>query len=785
MSIWEDRWTMHGYCLCVTGSVARGEQTDYSDLDLLVLEGSPDDGQMQRVVPSLCEGIVGELSRGIEHVSVVMRSLGDVSTMIETDIRSWVAQMDALFIAGNPSVYHKFREEMRVAVEQGRKHILSALESLTRGRHQQYGTAVSLLEPNIKNSAGTLRDIHLIYHIRLLDVITSRKKGAAALPNVREALSESSLSKARIHAVIDAYDFFLTVRASMHRLSGHLHDTLDFELQRSVAVSLGMHSHDGRKNVERFMRAYYAHARAVHVSVQLVLHDARHSCGLDAEDPESIRWDPSTPLDEHEAMDIFLEMAKGKRHASGTLIRAMDMLKGKTFRPETMRRFDTILREGTEVATTLMFMQEHGILAAVLPEFAALEHYFQHNIYHFFTVDEHTLRAIHMTETHLREDAAIARMLDSLPDKSVLYYAILLHDIAKPIDLSHHERVGADLVPAILHRYGREDIVDSVAFLVREHLRMEQLAFRRNFREISSLQPFLDIVQSVERLDLLYLLTLADMAALNPVVLTDWKRELLRELHQVATHMLSAGPEQGANPTFTREATDRVDTLFTTDSRDFSAAVQDVIDGELVRMDIRHHRGFSEVTIFCLDRPQLLSQFAAALFGTDCSIVDASIETRHDVVIDTFRVVDIITDGHLRDEQCALLRNMIRAVCAGEIDAGAVFDRYRRKWIRKMRKMPRTHVPMDVVYHPHRTAAGDAQTIVEVYAPDAFGLLYVLSAELSLFGLNVVFAKIATRVDGVVDSFYVVDGDGSAYTDASRREQLRLRLLEKIHALAE
>ncbi|MDX9758068.1 MAG: HD domain-containing protein [Bacteroidota bacterium] len=790
--MWEDRWTARGYCLCVTGSVARAGQTDFSDLDLLVLQGSPDDDHENHTGKNVSDDqesfdarITAALSSGIEHVSVGVRSLDDVSAMIDTDIRSWVAQMDARYIAGHTVTYRAFREGMKVTVKKRREHILAGLELLTRERHRQYGSAVSLLEPNIKNSAGTLRDIHGIYYIGLLDVIASRPLGTEPLPDIREILSTMDLSQARRHALIDAYGFFLSVRAEMHRHSGHLHDSLDFELQRSVATSLGMRSHDEKKTVERFMRAYYAHARAVHVSVQLAFHDARQSSSSHGNRPHEPETDHALPLDEQDVMEVFLAMATGQRQPSAALIRAMDAFRGKTFRAETMRRFDDLLRTGTSIAATLMFMHEHGVLSAVLPEFAALEHFFQHNVYHFFTADEHTLRAIHATETRLRDDAAIARLLDQIPDKSVLYYAILLHDIAKPIDLAHHEQIGADLVPTILRRYGRHDIIDTVSFLVREHLRMEQLAFRRNFREITSLQPFLAVVQSVQRLDLLYLLTLADMAALNPGVLTDWKRELLRELHEVATRMLSTESTTDGASVSIRERADSSDTLFTTDGRDFSAAVQDVIDGELVRMDMRHHRAFSEVTIFCLDRPLLLSQFAAALFGADCSIVDASIETRHDVVIDTFRVVDIITDGHLREEQCSLLRNMIRAVCAGELEAGAIFDRYRRKWIRKLRKLPTTHIPTDVVYHPHHTASGAEQTIVDVYAPDTFGLLYVLSAELSLFGLNVAFAKIATRVDGVVDSFYVVDESGGAFTDSTRREQLRLRLLEKIQALAE
>ncbi len=775
---WREDWTKSDYCLCVTGSVARNEETSFSDTDLLVIHQNDEPSSRMN------EDIISTLSARLENASITVRSLDDIASMLETDIRSWVAQMDAVFLTGAEKVFCLFRTIVRDGVLQKNAQIIEALEALTKERYAQYGNAVSLLEPNVKNSAGTLRDVHTVYYLGLLDALVDIPVSTDPWPAVPSVLNQLSLIPERRAALRAAYEFLLQVRDQMHVVSGHLHDTLDYDLQRKVARLLGFGEQEQRKGVELFMHSYYRHARSVHISLQLVFHDQKRKLGMDRVTDQGILSldDASETLDDVGIMRLFLKMAQRRSSPGGDIIRAMDTVADTHFSPEALRLFDQILGMPHHVADTLKVMHELGVLGRILPEFSALEHFFQHNVYHFFTADEHTLRAIHACETSMREQDHIARVLAELPDVSVLYYAVLLHDIAKPLDLPRHEFVGAELAPEILKRFGRDDIVETVSFLVREHLSMEQLAFRRNIREVTTLQPFIQRIRTVERLNLLYLLTVADMSALNPGVLTDWKRELLRELYDTVRHVLETGDTGVEQIQQQIEETVPESALSETE---YTAAIQDVIDGQRVRIHLQHHRAYTEVSIFCIDRPQLLALFSAALFGADCSIVDASIDTHNDVVVDTFRVVDIFSGKHLRAEQAAQLRQMIQSVCAGELDAEQLFERYRRKWVRKLRKLPKKNVTLDVAYIPHFSADGGEQTIVEVYAPDTFGLLYRLASELSTFGLNVVFAKIATRVDGVVDSFYVVDSEGKAFTDEQKRQELKQRLLGQISILTQ
>ncbi|MBR9976090.1 MAG: HD domain-containing protein [Bacteroidetes bacterium] len=746
-------------------------------MDLIVIQGKEGEG-----TDAVARDIIGVLSREIEHVSVSLRTLDDVAGLLQTDIRSWMALLEAVHICGAREVYDLFQVELRKTLLPRMGEMLEGLETLISERYRQYGSAVALLEPNIKYSAGTLRDIHAIFFLTLTEVLRESESSGRPLASVPEVIVRASVNPDRRKAIIEARSFFLSVRSAMHEISGHLHDTLDFELQRHVAERMGFSGSHKRRGVEVFMREYYRHARAIHVSLQLVLYDLKKKEGLNERSKEKMLFFPAGDAKRTDLsiMGLFHEMATSGRVPAGDVVRALENMRPVRFTAPSLLLFDSILREGQHIGGTLMFMHAHGFLSAVLPEFAGLEHFFQHNIYHFYTADEHTLRAIGALESSLREDAGVLAVLNEIEDKSVLYYAVLLHDIAKPIDLPRHEQVGADLVPTVLRRFGRDKDTGLIAFLVRNHLRMEQLAFRRNFREISTLQPFVEEVLSVQRLNLLYLLTLADMSALNPGILTDWKKELLRELYTVARHLMETGTEK--KPAEQHSADERQQTSGMSEDT-YSIAVQDVLDGASLRIHFQHHRAYSEATVFCVDRPMLLAHFSAALFGADCSIVDASIETINDVVIDTFRLVDIFSGSHLREEQERQVRDTLRAVCAGETDSERLFDRCRRKWVRKLRRLPQRHVTVDVRYIPHQSDEGREQTIVEVYAPDTFGLLYRLASELSAFGLNVVFAKIATRVDGVVDSFYVVDSAGRAFVDEQRREQLRSRILHQITEL--
>ncbi len=776
-TLWENIPSHEELCLCITGSFARSEETQHSDLDLLLLFESED-----RDAGAAQEALT-LLQRGVERISIIARSLQQCSSMITGDMRSWVSQMDARYLTGNAELFCQLRFMIKETVAHEGRHILSSMKLLSRERQKDYGDTIALLEPNVKNSSGALRDIHTMYYIGMLRQIERFDCDSSAWPQVVDVLLSLPLQEYRRKQLHEAYTFLLQVRSAMHAAAEHLHDTMDFHLQRRVAELMGFGSIDEKGAVESFMRRYYRHAHTVHISLELLLDDS----GVQEHQPkkgsttENLMKEIDRNPSAEAIMDVFLHMNKSGVPVPITLQRVLDTNKALEYTSPSVRSgFDQILRATQNVYITLSRMHELRVLGSVLKEFRAMDHFFQHNIYHYFTADEHTIRAIRFCEELCISGTHTAVQPEEIPDRSVLMYAILLHDIAKPLDLAHHEAAGADLVPNIMHRFSREDIQEDVQFLVREHLRMEQLALRRNFRSVASLKPFVDVVGSVHRLNLLYVLTYADMAALNPRVFTEWKKELLSELYHTARTYMEKGeaafaklPEREAN----------VEHLSGISHHDFQTAIQDVLEGQLVRIHVNHERAYSEITVFCVDRPQLLSQLSAAFFGADSSILYAGIETRNDVAIDMFRVVDIISGRHLSPGQTQDLRRLIREVCAGELDAERLYIRYRRKWIRRLRKLPTSNVKTDVEYVVQTGEEGKPQTIIEVYAPDTFGLLYRVTSEISAFGLNVVFAKIASRVDGVVDSFYVEDPEGRPFDNPVHQATLRENILGNIRDL--
>ena len=770
--LWERCDGRDHICLCVSGSVARGEQTRHSDTDFLLLhdEAASVDAEVKQ--------ILRRMHLELTHVSVISRSLQHCRRMMQEDLRSWFAQMDAVFVAGNDRLFEELRTDMCRQAEQYSAQLLTRLHDLTVARHAQYGETLALLEPNIKNSAGALRDIHAMYYIGLLHRCLELSCGdAQSWPSVTEMISLLPLQDKRRAHLLDSYRFLLDVRSAMHECSGHLHDTLDFDLQRSVAARLAYGEERDKRAVEKFMRDYYRHAHTVHVALQLVFSDHMPRQGV---------LETKTLVTVNNAEDVlrtFADAGAESRTVDIGLVRELDARDDFDFTSRAcLDLFDAILHRESHVYQTLSRMHEMRILGSILPEFQDLSHFFQHNIYHFFTADEHTLRCIRTSENIRTGEEHVSTVSREIEDVSALYYGLLLHDIAKPVDVQRHEMVGAEMAENILRRFRRMDIVEDVRFLVREHLSMEQLAFRRNFRDRSTLEPFVSRVETLPRLRLLYVLTYADMSALNPGVLTEWKKDLLAELYEAAKHMLLF-PGEGEERDPVRQSV--VEPATSMDHHGFQTAVQDILEGELMRMHVTHHRAYSEVTLFCVDRPQLLSRLSAAFFGADITIVDAAIETRNEVVIDMFRVVDIISGKHLSAEQTQRLRQYVRSVCSGELNVDDLYHRCRSKWKRRLRKLPRENIKTAVEYVSHTDSDGKQLTIVEVYAPDTFGLLYRLAAELSLFGLNVVFAKIATRVDGVIDSFYVVDAEGKPLVSETQKDLLRSRLLERISELTQ
>lgn len=781
--------------LMAMGSYGRGELAPWSDKDLLVVLPDEHDADELRAR-------VHALEAAAWRTSVAARTIGEAAAMLDEDLRSWLAMLEARFLGGSAARALQLRETLRTQIRsEGKQAIERRIAAYARDRHRQYGDAVTLLEPNIKNSAGSLRDLQSMYYLALVEHVAALETPTLdAWPGFDALASRLALHGARTQGLVDAWRFFLRVRTTMHEIVGHLHDVLDYDLQKRVAEQLGYGGASAKQSVETFMRTYYRHAKNVRLAFDslFVLREpaARHAAvALDdrficAADVLHLAH-AAVALDIDDVVEAFLHACRRGCTFGADLVRAIDTLLAGSVCQCTARgraAFDAILSAESSVAATLRRMNDLGVLGIVVPPFADLVSYFQHNIYHFYTADEHTLIAIEHAERLAGEPGLLGDVFRSLPDRSALHYAILFHDIAKPVDLPRHELIGADMVLEYLEQVGRNDIKEDVAVVVRFHLLMEQVAFRRNYHDSATHAPFARLVGSLPRLDLLLLLTYADMSALNPTVWTAWKRAVLEELYILARRVLTgrsddagtaAAQAQVMTPAATHAATHAAARPDDAGAADHAA--RDQQDIQIRFSDAQTH---TEVIVEGHDAPYFLSRIAAVFLAADASIIAARIETRDDgTAVDIFRVVDIIDAGVLRAEQHARIAELAASVWRGDVDTEQLFHRQRTKWKRRLRRAHNPATRIDVEFHDHVSGDGLRQTIIDVYAPDSYGLLYKLSQIISSFRLTILFASIATRVDGVVDSFYVTDIDGAPLDAGDERTALRAALLEQITTL--
>ncbi len=474
---------------------------------------------------------------------------------------------------------------------------------------------------------------------------------------------------------------------------------------------------------------------------------------------------------------------------------------------EVDKIFFEILNSQGNVASTLELMSELGILGKYIPEFGNLTGLFQHSVYHYYTVDEHTLKAIANAENLKEDDSNLGDIFRNLKRKDVLYLAILFHDSGKAIKVDGHSEIGAEMAKKFLQRV-KFDSIDDVVFLVRNHLLMEQVAFRRNFHEPETLFNFASKFYKSDLIDMLYILTYADLSAVNPDVWTSWKAQLLEELYLLSkpivenkltleeVYYLIEEKTSKRIESIIASLSDKIsrevvenhfDNLIEDDSyfsvfTDFEIEehIKKIVESGERKVDAIFKRmdGYTEITVITRDAPFVLSNICGVLSANDANIFDAKIFTRKDgVVIDKFRVFDYISGVELSQAQCKKIEKDLNDVFNGTIDLDELFERHRRRWKRKV-ETTKKDVKIAVEFEDSKD-----YTIIDVFAPDSLGFLYKVSRKISELGLNIYFAKIATRTDGIVDSFYVLDFNGHKIIDESLKEKIKVEILNVIYEL--
>ncbi len=818
------------------GGYGRCELCPQSDIDLIILY--PDTASKNKAQHSTMAYLHLLYDVGFD-VGHAFRSFDEMLSLRKTDMDSWAALLEARFLYGNDVVYDEFVERLN-EVQYASKD-LSFIHYVTEQqirRHRKYGKSVKLLEPNVKQSAGGLRDIHsLVWIFRSLkeyplplhsDTLSRYHSQSENL--IREFHDLGKIDAGYCKRIIKALDYIMKVRHQLHFLTGNIHDNLDFGLQEQVALKLGYHNSDNKRAVEHFMQDYYLHSREIsrfnelctqmytdlyrpprtlrdHTvqADELYTFDGR-SIGIADELPGKFR------LTGIHLMRAFVHQAK--RGAQFDNRARVYIIEHSNLIDESVQRsreagglFATILNNRYP-ALALRNMHELGILERYIPEFGELVAFFQYNQYHYYTADEHTIITTEKLQSLIDNESLLGNVYRNLRDKEPLYLAALFHDIAKPRRINDHEIIGADMAEGILERIGRLKYLENVQFLIRHHLMMEQVAFRRNIYEDETIDEFASRFSSRTQLDMLYLLTYADLSAVNPKIWTDWKSQLLQDLYLRTADNLSKQTDEFQRIDRYRSSVNQIISKISSflpedsirqhidqfDDRSYIASFSDREitqhiesiqrshrSGASVIMHYTHHHAFTELTIITLDRPYALSDFCGILTAHDANIIDANIFTRADgIIIDKFRVVDFINDSALTDEKCNAIKKKLDDLAGDKLtNVEDLIERQRRKWRRKLSKNKAPGQPVNVRFDetPHHT-------IIDVYGPDMIGMLFVITRTLSELGLNIHFAKIATRIDGIVDSFYVLTEEGNRIPE-NRYKEISLKIetaLKPLHA---
>lgn len=799
------------------GGYGRAELAPHSDVDLLFLHP-------YKVTPhteKLIEFLLYKLWDLGLKVGQATRSIDDCVRLSKDDCAVATSLLEARFLWGDrllmAELGEKFEREVR-----GNRHVgfVEAKLKERDERHRRTGDSRYMLEPNIKEGKGGLRDLHTLFWLgRFL----------YRIDRVEDFVRHEVLTSQALEKFMRARQFLWVVRCHLHYLTGREEDRLTYDLQPDIAKRMGYRDRKSTLAVERFMKHYYLYAKEVGALTLIFCaaleekHRQRFRFRLDqfgfgrrqVEDMviQRGRIAPAkADLFEREpvAMLRMFHLAQERqvnvhpealRAVTQNLHRIGRKVRGNA---EANQVFLAILTSPTEPAKTLRRMNEAGLLGRFIPEFGRVVALMEHSLYHTYTVDEHTIQAI-----GILHEIEIGELGDELPlstgliphvlSRAELYLALFFHDLGKGRD-GHHSEVGADLVMQAGPRLGlSHDQIETVSWLVRHHLLLSTTAFRRDLDDPKTIADLAEVIQSPERLRLLLLLTVADIRAVGPNIWNGWKGQLLRTLYQETLALVEGaeiGPLRQARVDAARNAfkeavtnwdeaslsayLDRHDPRYWT-SFDTPAHLRHL---EIVRradpmkasLDLDFYidrfRARTELVIYAADHPGLFMKITGALALAGASIVDARIFTTADgMAIDSFGIQNAEDRNAVDDDaRLARIRKQVEKAMAGEAWPDGI--------LAKRRSLPeRTEVfavePRVLI----NDQASRSHTVLEVNGRDRPGLLYDVTKALKDLGLIISSAHIATYGERVVDVFYVKDIFGHKLRQSAKARQVQRHLV--------
>ncbi|MCS6829630.1 MAG: HD domain-containing protein [Armatimonadota bacterium] len=792
--------------VAATGGYGRMELSPHSDIDITFIPERDGDAVTDRIIREIFRLLMDVMMEyGRLKVGYAYRLIEDCATLDHTTQTTLV---DARLVAGSRHIFARFLEEFWVHFNPTDFLFRKIMER--RQVRSRFGTTPYLVEPNIKEGAGGLRDIHLV---RWLGA------GWAGLPTAGEweqLVTREWLTPEDADHLIQAQEFLLRVRNHLHILAGEQRDVLTAAKQEQIAARLGYQPRDHTPAVEHFMHDYYRHAADAHRICEEVIRRVEHGrhvlgIGLDCERKEVI---PAQNLLQREDPVWMVWAVRLAQEYELSLSMPLQRLMQQTVqqRPSThdakhlAETFLSILRAPSGVARALRQMADTGVLGWILPEFEATRTLIPYDPSHEFTVGEHTLRVIENIEAlNTVIDANYAdyrRIFQETPHREILYLAALLHDAGKANPHVEHGEAGAQMAQEVGRRLQlSEDAIADLAFLVRHHLLMAETSRLRDLNLDETIRDFVHVVDTIERLNMLYILTYADTHAVGSGQWTEVKAAFLRELHRKAERFLvtseaveHAPPDIGR---FRRRLAKELslenlpEDLVTRHLNQMPATyllntpqeqiglhirmVQEAIRGApQLAFQTPPDASVTELTVCTIDDPEpgLLAKIAGVLYAGQVAVHAANVFTRSGeikIALDTLWV-DYRGRPIPPSKRAEIEEHMV-AVLTGEMSVSDLLQRRRRV------EQSRPELVSLVVHHD----LSEQFTVIEVRTTEHIGMLYWVCRALSRLGWNIHSAKLSTWAGKAVGVFYITDAQGNKIRADAQR--LRDALAEGVAAL--
>ena len=796
-------------CLVAMGGYGRRELAPYSDIDVMVLT----QGNQEEMGQALSKGVFHRLWDLGFQVGHSVRSIAECLTIAAVDLPACTSLLEARFLVGSAQVFQEFQEkfERRMTKKKAQQFILNKIEE-RQCEYAKFGETVFLLEPNIKKSKGGLRDVHLVKWV-----------GQACYRlGTLQGLSKRGIIGFQDYQVLqEAQEFLWRVRCFLHLEAGRSQDILTFEDQVRLSEQYGYVDHPHLLAVEQFMQLYFRHTTGLFDRCMRFLDQSKAQSWWN----KIQKWWPSPLIEGHFRIqdncltipsEKLLEVLENpvlllrlftishnqavpvESQILNELSQHLHSIPNERFHTEHVSAlFRHILFSPGRIAQTLEAMHQAALLEKLVPAFARVRGLMQFNQYHKYTVDEHSLLAVRKAERLQNEQGMIGDIYREMPDKDLLHLGLLLHDLGKgrPGD---HSKIGQEIAHKTADRLGLSTPEREVlAFLVYHHLVMSHTAFRRDLNDPKIIVEFSRKVKTIDVLQKMFLLTIADISAVGPEVMTKWKESLLIELYS-RTHEEIRG-SQGEKSSFgSRElphqsVRDAFLALLKKYGQEVAANEPDWlqwVEGQLRQFPDRYVQstpveqlaahlfaihnlsvtptyvqakykaglGISEYVLITREqaKPGLFMQVTGVLAALGLEVLDAQIMTlANGTVVDVFSVNDLDCEREPPDSRFNEVLGEIRAVVQERQSVLQLFEQRKRMTFGREfptgRHSTEVHIDHDI---------SDAYTVIDVFADDKPGLLFIIAKTLVRLDLSIHMARIGIRLDQVADVFYVTGTQG-------------------------